>query len=66
MTNNDKINAMSVEEKAEFLKENKCERCSGYRYSEKYKCEVCHYIDCSRLMRCYAGIKEWLEREAEE
>ena len=60
-TNNDMINEMSVEEKAEFI------------YKVKFKgmaiCKLCVYEnncfdDCNKT--CKDGIKQWLEREVEE
>ncbi len=54
-TNNDKINEMSVEEKAELFLRTCCVYCA-YRRKRK---------DC-QLKRCVRGITEWLESEAEE
>lgn len=53
-TNNDRINDMSVEEKAVFFANSSdCERCA-FRY------EFCENKQCKE------GIKQWLESEAEE
>ena len=57
-TNNDRINAMSVEDKAKFL----CAH-SG--------CGTCAYnfIETGRQCKsgeCYEGHKQWLESEAEK
>lgn len=51
-TNNDKINEMSIEEKAEFIGNGNCDYCA---FKD---------IDCQKL-QCKDGIKQWLESEAE-
>lgn len=55
-TNADRINDMSVEEKAEFLDEHKIYRClhCSYHYEEG----DCHNKECKD------GYKKWLESEA--
>lgn len=59
-TNNDRINDMSLEEKAEFLtRKTKCALCDDEVMQEK--------TDCISLKACteYCHWKQWLESEAE-
>lgn len=59
-TNNDRINEMSVEEKAEFFSSgDSCILCS---YCNENGCEK---INSSNPNDCINGIKQWLESEAE-
>lgn len=68
MTNDEKINQMSVQEKAnwiELLQMDNCSCCAHYKMS-KYKivrCEIEHGQDISD---CINGRIMWLEAEAEE
>jgi hypothetical protein len=68
MTNNEKINQMSVQEKAnwiELLQMDNCSCCAHYKMS-KYKivhCEIEHKQDISD---CINGRMLWLEAEAED
>lgn len=68
MTNNEKINQMSVQEKAnwiEHLQLDNCSCCAHYKMS-KYKivrCEIEHGQDISD---CINGRMMWLEAEAED
>lgn len=60
-TNNDRINEMSIEEKAEFLtRKTKCIFCDDEVMREQ--------TDCRSLKACteYCKWKQWLESEAEE
>ena len=67
MTNNERINQMTVEEKAhwiEHLQLDNCSCCAHYKMS-RYKivrCEIEHGQDISD---CINGRIEWLEAEAD-
>jgi hypothetical protein len=68
MTNNERINQMSAQEKAnwiELLQMDNCSCCAHYKMS-KYKivrCEIEHGQDISD---CINGRIEWLEAEADD
>lgn len=55
MTNNDKINNMSIEEKVEF-------------FGKLHICQLCvfRYNKCLYHTHCKDGIKKYLESEVEE
>lgn len=58
MTNNEKINAMSVEEKAEFLCVNiDCDKC--------FLNQFCG-TECREETYCCSVFEKWLESEVEE
>lgn len=66
MTNDEKINQMSVQEKAnwiEHLQLDNCSCCAHYKMS-KYKIQVCELANPNKK-NCISGRIAWLNSEVE-
>ena len=67
MTNNERINQMTVEEKAhwiEILQMDNCSCCAHYKMS-RYKIVCCEIEHGQDISDCINGRIEWLEAETD-
>lgn len=64
-TNNDRINEMSIEEKAEFLEYVNSSSCATICSQKPNECDYANLTHECRVEYCQKNITQWLESEAE-
>ena len=63
-TNNDRINEMSIEDKANFLEGINCSSCAIICSQRPDECDYANLPHGCRVEYCLKNIKQWLESEA--